>query len=175
MSVSAQALHESNRRRALRGEWPLHVGDEIELLQSLLQLLQLSVRPFMFSQSFPERLHGQVQTRDAHQLVDEKWLFLHRISQPQHKHHISECIIDASDRQLCRSLPFQFLDDAFDARQMWQKDRKWIVEFVINRIPNVWSFGCGAQFIERGLVNFQMFQDSHRSIGSFLRWLSWNI
>src|SRR6266571_193176 len=58
-------FNRQNPRCPLGIKRAFEVGHEIVLLEARLKLLQLSLRPAVFSQSFPDRMGGDLQAGDA--------------------------------------------------------------------------------------------------------------
>ena len=61
---------------ALALQWAIQVTQEMEWLESRLELLKLRVGPAAFGQSFPDWLSRDLETSDAHDVGNQKRFFL---------------------------------------------------------------------------------------------------
>ena len=85
--LSDQFNRQDSRGAFGRGDL-FQVSDQIKLLQARLQRLKLRLGPRVFRQSFPHRLHRDVQTRNALDIRIQKRFVFDRIRQIQHQLHV---------------------------------------------------------------------------------------
>src|SRR5947208_17158625 len=80
VSAPVKQISSEDSSGALAIERPFEIRHEIVLLKPILQVLELSVGPSMFGQTFPDRLDRNLDAGVSDEVRDQKRFVFYRIS-----------------------------------------------------------------------------------------------
>ena len=154
---------------ALQG--PPTVGEEIKLPQSLFEDAQLGLGPLMPGQALRQRLQGNVQFGQAHELPNQDGFVPDGVGQPEHELDVFCGRVRVPECQLGRRAELQDLNRTLEDRVVRQENRRRIVCVVAQVEPGIGAPAGGTEFLEDRLGFGQCGRSRQSGLGH--GWGSW--